>query len=419
MDGARGGWHWAWLILATCFVNLFINYSARLGYGVVLPEMIRDWGITRAQAGSIYNAYLFTYVLVTPLTGYLTDRLGARVVIAVCALVLSLGLLLMGTAPSLPRACAFYAVVGLGSTGMWTPVVTVVQRWFAPERRGLALGVLATGYGLGFATMGAAFPVIVGRFSWRHAWFFLGAAAAAMAAVNLLLLRRSPESTGRRPWGSRDLPAGPVPAAPARENDRPDAGFFRDPNFWIIGASYFCIAYALYGLTTFMVDYGRNQVGLPLEKASLLATIHGFGQVAGVLTILPLSDYLGRQKTVLLSNGGICLALTAILFSGGSPVRLFLLVGLLAVFFGATFPLYGACAGDYFPRRVMGTVIGAWTPFYGAGAILVHWVGGHLRDVTGRYDLTFALNAALAGLAVLFFIRVRRRRNGLDLPAEK
>ena len=36
--------HWAWVILAICFINLFINYSIRLGYGVVLPEMIRDLG---------------------------------------------------------------------------------------------------------------------------------------------------------------------------------------------------------------------------------------------------------------------------------------------------------------------------------------------------------------------------------------
>ena len=70
--------HWAWVVLAICFVDLFINYSVRLGYGVVLPEMIRNLGFGRAAAGSIYNAYLFTYVAVTPFTGYLTDRLGPQ-----------------------------------------------------------------------------------------------------------------------------------------------------------------------------------------------------------------------------------------------------------------------------------------------------------------------------------------------------
>jgi len=80
--------HWAWIILATCFVNLFINYSVRLGYGVVLPEMIADIKLTRTESGTIFNAYLFTYIALTPLTGYLTDRFGARRIITMCAFIL-------------------------------------------------------------------------------------------------------------------------------------------------------------------------------------------------------------------------------------------------------------------------------------------------------------------------------------------
>ena len=76
-----------------------------------------------------------------------------------------------------------------------------------------------------------------------------------------------------------------------------------------------------------------------------------------------------------------------------------LVTGAMAVFYGATFPIYGACAGDYFPREAIGTVAGSWTPFYGSGAILTHWVTGRLRDVTGSYDLAFLLCA----LAIFLF----------------
>ncbi len=54
----RKGLHWAWVILAVCFVDLFVNYSIRLGYGVVLPEMIRALELSRTQGGTIYNFYL-------------------------------------------------------------------------------------------------------------------------------------------------------------------------------------------------------------------------------------------------------------------------------------------------------------------------------------------------------------------------
>ncbi|MBT8352638.1 MAG: MFS transporter [Deltaproteobacteria bacterium] len=401
--------HWAWVILAVCFCNLFINYSIRLGYGVVLPEMIRDLEFSRTAGGSIYNAYLFVYIALTPFTGFLTDRLGARRVIAVCSLILGTGVLLMGNVKSLSAACIFYAIVGLGSTGMWTPVITVVQRWFSPNKRGLALGIISTGYGLGFGTMGAAFPWIVQHFNWRFTWYFLGAAALLMFLFNSLFLRSDPSSAGFEPWGEKDR-VDPEKILPAEKPSFVKQVLNYKP-FWIIGLSYLCIAYSLYGITTFMVDFAKYEMGLPLSKASFLATIHGICQIIGVLTILPLSDYLGRKKTILISNLAITITLTSILFAGHSWILLYILVAILAVFYGVTFPIYGACAGDYFPRALMGSVIGAWTPFYGIGAILAHWVGGILRDTTGSYSIAFSINAIMAALGLCIFFALKKGKS--------
>ena len=401
--------HWAWVILATVFVDLFINYSVRIGYGVVLPEMISNLGFTRTDTASIYNSYLFAYIAVTPFSGYLTDRLGARRVISTCALILGIGLLLMGTIQELWTACLFYAVVGVGATGMWTPVLTVVQRWFTPKKRGFALGIISPGYGLGFAAMGAAFPWIVNHYTWRHAWYFLGAGALVMVLGNALFLKSDPESSGYHPWGE-DFSA-PAAAAQTSPANISLSAVFKSRNFWIIGFSYFATAYSLYGVTTFMVDYAKTQMGIPIEKASLLATVHGFAQVIGVLTLLPLSDYLGRKKTIIIMNSFITASLIGIVLSGHSWGMLYFLVGVFAVFYGPTFPIYGACAGDYFPRSVMGTVIGAWTPFYGLGAIMSHWVTGLLRDSTGVYTLAFLTNGvmALVGLFLILFVRKQDR----------
>ena len=84
------------------------------------------------------------------------------------------------------------------------------------------------------------------------------------------------------------------------------------------------------------------------------------------------------------------------------------MVGILAVFYGATFPIYGACAGDYFPKNVMGTIIGAWTPFYGLGAIATHWVTGFLRDTTGVYQYGFIINTVMATMAIFIISLVKK-----------
>jgi sugar phosphate permease len=399
-------WHLCWVILGVCFLDLFINYSVRLGYGVVLPEMIRELGFTRADGGSIYNAYLLTYITVTPLTGYLTDRFGARRVISVCLALLGSGAFLLGTAHQLWSACLFFGLTGLGASGLWVPIITMVQRWFSYRRKGLALGVLSTGYGLGFALMGAVFPWVVSVSSWRYAWYILGAMALVLVAPNALFLRSDPADCGLRPWGQSD----PTPSAVTQSSSRvPLRRILREPNFWIIGASYAMLSYGLYGFTTFMVDYATYQLNLPLEQASLLASIHGIFQIVGVLTVLPASDYTGRQRTILFSNAVITALLISLLFIGGSWLPLCGVTALMAVFYGATFPIYGACAGDYFPKEAIGTVAGAWTPFYGSGAILTHWITGWLRDVTGVYDHGFIICAAMAAGSVALMGLVKRK----------
>ncbi|MCU0590931.1 MAG: MFS transporter [Desulfobacterales bacterium] len=391
--------HLAWVILGVCFIDLFINYAVRLGYGVILPEMIQSLGFSRTQSGSIYNSYLLTYIAVAPFTGYLTDRVGARRVISACILIVGVGAALMGAVQNLLQACLFFGIAGLGSTGIWVPIITLIQRWFALPRKGMALGILSTGYGVGFAAMGVSFPWILSNFDWRFAWYVLGALGLLMVIPNALLLVSDPAERGLPAWGQNSHPSRPAGDRPARIRL---ARIWKDRNFWLIGFSYFSIAYCLYGFTTFMVDYANHQLNMPIDQASMVATIHGVAQVFGMLTVLPASDYMTRKTTILISNTVIALTLIGVLLSAGNWTGLCAMIGVLAVFYGATFPIYGACAGDYFPKEAIGTVAGAWTPFYGAGAILTHWVTGWLRDTTGVYDHAFLICAAMAaGSAVL------------------
>jgi MFS family permease len=139
-----------------------------------------------------------------------------------------------------------------------------------------------------------------------------------------------------------------------------------------------------------------------------LATVHGIGQVVGVLTVLPLSDSLGRKKTILISNALIAVAMVALLVVGKQVLLLYFFVGCVGVAYGTTFPIYGLCAGDYFPRGAIATVVGAWTPLYGCGAMLTHWISGILRDSTGVYDHAFIISAAMAFVGLLLMSRVKK-----------
>jgi len=400
--------HWAWVILGVCFLDLFVNYGIRLGFGVVLPEMIRALEMNRTQGGTIFNLYLAAYICLTPVMGNLTDRWGARRIISVCCIALGVGTLLMGTVDRFWTACLFFGVVGVGASGIWTPVITVIQRWFGVERRGMALGILSTGFGLGFATMGWLFPLLVASFSWRACWYVLGTAASLLVLINALWLRSTPEEIHLAPWG--EAARGPLQGEGDEESTA--QGRYRDvlktPHFWIIGVSYFFIACALYIVTTFMVDYAEGELGFGFKEASFLATIHGLSQVVGVLTIPMLSDRIGRRNTLIGTNLLVAVSVLGALLSGESLTGLCLSIAVLGVFYGPTWPLYGACGGDYFRKEVMGTVIGAWTPFYGLGAISAHFIGGRIRDLTGSFRWAFLVAALFALVAAFLMHRVKR-----------
>lgn len=404
--------HWAWIILAVCFANLFINYAIRLGYGVALPEMIRTMGITRKEGGEIFNAYFFAYVLFSPFAGYFTDRFGARVVIPLFGILLGTGTVLMGSVENYLHASIAFAFVGVGAAAMWTPIVTLVQRWFVPNKRGMALGILSTGFGLGFAFTGRFFPIVVSRWDWRYCWYIMGVAAFVMIIINVLFLRSTPEGSGIRPWGTRgeDLkipPSQPPQTEKAFSNYREILAARR---FWVISSSYFAIGATLYVITTFMVDYARYELNYSYDKASFLATLHGLGQVAGVLTIPVLSDRLGRRKTLFLSNLAISVTILLIILAGSNLAMLYTGIGLFGVFFGATFPLYGACGGDYFRKEIIGTVIGAFTPFYAFGAICANWFGGYIKDVSGSFTVPFVAAFLLAIISAVLMLFVKAEK---------
>ena len=408
--------HIAWMVLAMCFINVVINYAGRLGYSLLLPEMIVDLGFGRMAGANIYNAYLIGYAVGAPLTGNLGDRLGAKPIILTSMGVMGLGLFLLGKSTGVATVAMAYGITGLGSSGIWIPTVALIQRWFALEYRGRVTGVLATGLGFGFSTLGILFPILLPRLGWRGVWMFIGILAWTAIIPGLFALRSSPGKSGVAPWGEpkgrenlhqlgKDSITPPAPSiwVPLRQKQ-----------FWVLAMSYFAISAPTYSFSAFMVDYARFQLYLPVSQSSMVATVHGLFQIVGVLLLLGLSDKLGRRITLGTSNTIIGFCIMGVLLVGGNTAYLFPLIAIIGICFGPTFPLYGVYAGDLYSPRLVGTVVGLWTPFYSMGTIFGNWIIGYSRDVMGTYTIGFSIAAALAlvsGYLILWGDKKGRQKN--------
>lgn len=398
--------HWAWIILIVSFLNTFISYGIRLGYGVLMPEMIQAIGISRTQAGMIFNAYILGYVIFSPLTGRLTDRYGARRIITIFSALLGVGTILMGTVNQFETAALFFMLVGISSSAMWNPPLTVIQHWFAANRRGFVIGILGAGPGLGFALSGWLYPRIVESLSWRWCWYFFGISALVMILVNATLLRSKPQDIQLVAWGEDHESEREKLDTEAREVRM--SSLRKSGTFWTIGISFCLASFALYLVTTFLVDYINLELRFTFETASQFAMLHGIAQVIGVLTIPILSDRIGRRITLIITNLFCALSITGIIFSGQNLPFLYANVLIFGVFYGVIWPMYGACSGDYFRGEIVGTVLGAWTIFYGIGSISGHIIGGFLRDATGSFTAAFIISVLSVLLAAIIMQRMKK-----------
>jgi sugar phosphate permease len=398
--------HWAWVVLGSSFLTLFVTYSIRIGaYSVLLPEMIKDLKMMKAQAGMIKSAFSITYLLFAPLMGWLTDRIGGRKVISIFCLFLGGGAFLMGQAGSLTSSAFFFALVGVGAAAMWVPVVTLIQSWFGTRRRGLALGILSTSYGIGFGLMGLVLPVVVMRYNWRFGWFGLGLAGLALILLNGTLLRDQPEDIGLSPWGG-----GVEREKIISSKEMSSIEILREGRFWIIAISYLAIAYGTYAMVDFIVTYGAVELQIPYRVASLFITVIAFSGVIGGLLLMAVSDYLGRKNSLLIIQTLVAVSALFVIFGGKRLPLLMAGMGCFGFFYGPIFPMYAACARDYFPKEVAGTVLGLLTIFYGVGMMISPVLTGYLADVTGTFRWSFVLAAFASFMASLLIGFLRKPR---------
>jgi sugar phosphate permease len=273
-----------------------------------------------------------------------------------------------------------------------------MQHWFGEKKRGLALGILSPSYGIGFGLMGLILPVIVLEYHWRVGWFILGIAGLVLIFLNGLFLRDRPEKVGLLPWGESvgELEGTALPPAKMGSFD-----LLKKGRLWIIGMSYFAISYGTYTLVDFIVTYGVIELSIPYPVASLFISVIAFSGVIGGFLLMILSDYIGRKKSLMIIQTIVMVGILFILLAGHHISLMLLGTGIFGFVYGAIWPMYGACARDYFPKDVSGTVFGLMTIFYGVGAMVSPVLTGLLADVTGTFRWSFGLGALASLMAAV------------------
>ncbi|HWT82600.1 MAG TPA: MFS transporter, partial [Candidatus Methylomirabilis sp.] len=224
-DSRRG-----WVVVGVTFVTLGLVYGIWYSYSVFLVVFLREFGWSRSLAAGAFSVFVVLHGCMSPISGWVGNRLGPRRLILAGGCALGSGLLLAAQTTEWWHLYLTFGVVtaiGVGASG-WVPSVVLVQGWF-PQRVGTALGVASAGIGVGIFGLVPFAHLLIARVGWRWAYRVFAALIVAWILPAVFWLVRDPPSHGT---ASRDSGALAGGMAAHRSTSWTLATALKDWHFW-------------------------------------------------------------------------------------------------------------------------------------------------------------------------------------------
>jgi OFA family oxalate/formate antiporter-like MFS transporter len=368
-----------------------------------------QWG--RAAIQVAFTIFVLTETWLVPIEGYLIDRFGPRIMISGSGVLVAIAWVINSAADSLFLLYLGAAVGGIGAGVIYGGSVGNALKWF-PDRRGLAAGLTAAGFGAGSALTVIPISNMIQSSGYEAAflWFGLG---QGVVVVLVALLMRAPR-TGEVV----------APVAPAVQQTRRDYGpaeVLRTPVFWVMYAMFVMVGsgglMAVAQLAPIAADF--NVAGIPVSILGITLPALTFAlTIDRVLNGVCrpffgwVSDHIGRENTMFIAFIIEGIGIYALLLFAANPLLFVILSGLVFFAWGEIYSLFPATCTDMFGRKFATTNYGMLYTAKGTAALLVP-LANVLTTATGSWHAVFyvaaILNIVAAVLALLVLKPMRIR----------
>jgi OFA family oxalate/formate antiporter-like MFS transporter len=386
---------------------------ANLQYGWTLfvnpIDQKYHWG--RAAIQVAFTIFVLTETWLVPIEGYLIDKFGPRIMICGSGALVAVAWVINSMADSLFLLYLGAAVGGIGAGVIYGGAVGNALKWF-PDRRGLAAGLTAAGFGAGSALTVIPIANMIATSGYQSAFLWFGLGQGIIVMIVALFLK-APQP------GEVAAPAAPAVQQSAR--DYSPSEVLRTPVFYVMYAMFVMVGagglMAIAQLAPIANDYKVAGVpvsllGLTLPALTFALTIDRvlngvcrpfFGWV---------SDHIGRENTMFFAFFVEGVGIYALLMAAGNPVLFVILSGLVFFAWGEIYSLFPATCTDIYGRKFATTNYGMLYTAKGTAALLVP-LANVLTTATGSWHAVFyvaaTLNivAAVMALAVLKPMRIK------------
>ena len=385
--------HYGWVIVAAGAVITCIAMGAMFALPVYLQPIADETGWTRAGISGAMTVGFIVMGIAGFIWGTLTDRIGARPVVLIAAVLLGLGLFVASRANDLlVFQFAYGGLVGASGGAFFAPLIATTLGWF-DKHRSLAVSLVSLGGGIAPMIITPLATVLIATYGWRNAMFMTAIAAAVLIIPAAFLIRRAPVAMAAAPTPASDV-------APAEPQPTNMGAIFRKPQFFILAGVFFLCCAAHSGPIFHTVSYAMLCGASALAAASIYS-VEGLAGLFGRVFFGVLADRIGVKRVIVAGLALQAVGIYAYIYVSELQ-HFYMLAVVLGLVYGGVMPLYSVLARDYFGPNVMGTVLGGITMTSSIGMAFGPVGGGWLFDTYGDYHWLYVASAAvgLAGAAL-------------------
>lgn len=368
---------------------------ARLAYGLLVPSMRFDLSLSVQQAGLLGTATSLGYLLFVLPAGIVTRRYGSRRIILSGFLCVLLGFTGLAIAGALYWLVLWMALLGIGTAFIYTPVITFIVGWY-PDRRGLVLGLVNSGIGLGVFVSGILVPWLIsigGQDSWRSVWA-LFALITAVVWVAAMAIVRDPKIS--------ETSVNPV--SPQKESLFASSTVYKHPAIRLLAACYFILGFTYIVQAVFMYSYAIES-GVSAAVAGRLSSVAGFLSILAGFGWGVISDRIGRANTLMICfySSSVATFIPVLMPTVIGFTIHYLLAGSMVSGLFAT--ILAATSESVLPQEVP-IAIGFVTVFFAFGQLMGPLVAGLIIDHIGSFGSGFVLSAGTMLLGGLLAFKI-------------
>ncbi len=390
-------------IVAAGFTIQAVCIGALFAYGVFFKEIQAEFGWSRATISGASSLALLMMGAAGVLAGRLNDRIGPRILIAVSAVFLGLGYLLLSRIQSPWQLYVVFGILaGIGFSTHDVITLSTVARWF-DKRRGTMSGIVKVGTGSGQLLGPMLATLLLAVFGWRYSNVIIGAAILVALLLVAQLMRRDPQEMGLLPDGRISKSNGWNGEVTGRSLILREAA--RIEQFWTICITEFAIFFCLFTIVVHIVPHARDLGLAPAYAAGVLSTIGGVS-IVGRIVMGSANDRIGGKRALL-----ICIIMLFCSFVwlqlASTAWMLFLFAVIYGFAHGGFFTVVSPMVAEWFGTGSHGMLFGIVLFCGTLGGSVGPLVAGRIFDVTGSYQMVFLI---LTGLTVIGFALMMRLR---------